>query len=185
MGPTTKYPMGDGMKRRSLITSALAGAGLLTVPTRKARANTAASDRKFLFVRVPHGWDTTRVFTPMFSTEGVSMEEDAFTRTVEDIEYVAHDDRPSVDTFFDTYGRHTALLNGLIVPSVNHAICDRLLYSDSSTGSSPDWATQIASAQSERYTLPRFNLRSCSGWQSSQSHRQCRYRRTDESVANR
>ena len=154
MGPTTKYPMGDGMKRRSLITSALAGAGLLTIPTREAKANTAASDRKFLFVRVPHGWDTTRVFTPMFSTTGVSMEEDAFTRTVEDINYVAHDNRPAVDTFFDTYGRHTALLNGLIVPSVNHAICDRLLYSDSSTGSSPDWATQIASAQSDRYTLP-------------------------------
>ena len=82
------------------------------------------------------------------------MEEDAFTRTVEDIVYVSHNDRPAVDTFFDTYGRHTALLNGLIVPSVNHAICDRLLYSDSSTGSSPDWATQIASAQSDRYTLP-------------------------------
>ena len=110
------------MKRRSLIASALAGTGLLTVPTRKARANTTGSDRKFLFVRVPHGWDTTRVFTPMFSTTGVSMEEDAFTRTVEEIDYVSHDERPAVDTFFDTYGRHTALLNGLIVPSVNHAI---------------------------------------------------------------
>ena len=73
------------MKRRSLLTSALAGAGLLTVQSQKARANATGSDRKFLFVRVPHGWDTTRVFTPMFTTPGVAMEDDAFLRNVEDI----------------------------------------------------------------------------------------------------
>lgn len=142
------------MNRRSLIKTGLASAGLLSLPTTKAQAYSAGSDRKFLFIRVPNGWDTTRVFTPMFGTSGIVMESDGFTKQIEDIEYVSHDDRPAVDTFFETYGQHTALLNGLIVPSVNHAICDRLLYSDSSTGSSPDWATQIASAQSERYTLP-------------------------------
>ena len=142
------------MNRRSFFKAGLASAGLLGLPTMRARASVSGSDRKFLFIRVPHGWDTTRVFTPMFSTSGIAMESDGFTKQVDDIEYVAHDNRPAVDTFFETYGRQTAILNGLIVPSVNHAICDRLLYSDSSTGSSPDWATQIASAQSERYTLP-------------------------------
>ena len=142
------------MNRRSVLKAGLASAGLLTLPTMRAKASVSGSDRKFLFVRVPHGWDTTRVFTPMFNTSGIAMESDGFTKQVDDIEYVAHDNRPAVDTFFETYGRQTAILNGLIVPSVNHAICDRLLYSDSSTGSSPDWATQIASAQSERYTLP-------------------------------
>ena len=142
------------MKRRSLFQTGLASAGLLSLPMTRARANTSGNARKFLFVRVPHGWDTTRVFTPMFSTSGIAMESDAFTNQIDDIRYVSHDNRPAVDTFFNTYGSQTAILNGLIVPSVNHAICDRLLYSDSSTGSSPDWATQIASAQSEQYTLP-------------------------------
>ena len=119
------------MKRRSLFPVGLASAGLLSLPMTKARANTSGSDRKFLFVRVPHGWDTTRVFTPMFSTSGIAMESDAFTNQVDDIRYVSHDNRPAVDTFFNTYGSQTAVLNGLIVPSVNHAICDRLLYSDS------------------------------------------------------
>jgi hypothetical protein len=141
------------MKRRDLLKMTALGAGISSWP-RPALATTAARDRKFLFVRVPHGWDTTRVFSPMFDTSGVSMESDAFSEQIEDIVYVSHDERPSVDQFFSDFASRTAILNGLIVPSVNHAICDRLLYSDSSTGSNPDWGTQIASAQAERYSLP-------------------------------
>ena len=141
------------MKRRDLLKLGTIGTGVGSLVS-PVMANTSASDRKFLFVRVPHGWDTTRVFAPMFSTSGVSMESDAFTMQVEDIDYVSHEERPSVDQFFTDFASRVAVLNGLIVPSVNHAICDRLLYSDSSTGSSPDWGTQIASAQAERYSLP-------------------------------
>ena len=90
------------MKRRSLFKTGVASAGLLGLPMTRAQANISGSERKFLFVRVPHGWDTTRVFTPMFSTSGIAMESDAFTNQVEDIQYVAHDDRPAVDTFFNT-----------------------------------------------------------------------------------
>lgn len=141
------------MKRRDLLKLTAIGTSTMPWP-RVVNAATSARDRKFLFVRVPHGWDTTRVFSPMFDTTGVSMELDAFSQQIEDIVYVSHDERPAVDQFFADFAQHTAILNGLIVPSVNHAICDRLLYSDSSTGSNPDWATQIASAQSERYSLP-------------------------------
>ena len=141
------------MKRRSLLKAGMIGTGVGSLVT-PSIASISGSNRKFLFVRVPHGWDTTRVFAPMFTTSGVSMESDAFSMQAEDILYVSHDERPSVDQFFADFASRTAIINGLVVPSVNHAICDRLLYSDSSTGSVPDWATQIASDQADRYSLP-------------------------------
>ena len=147
------------MKRRTFITNSIAGAGIGSLSTGQAYAalsgqETSATNRKFVFVRVPHGWDTTRIFAPMFDHPGISMEQDAIRVDIDDFQYVSHTSRPSVDEFFSDFHSKTAIVNGLIVPSVNHAICDKLLYSDSSTGTVPDWATQIASAQSEQYTLP-------------------------------
>ena len=141
------------MKRRKLCGYG-AGLGTLLSLPRISRASMSGRDRKFVFVRVPGGWDTTRVFAPMFHVSGLDMEEDAYLSMIEGIPYVAHEQRPVVDQFFLEFGSKIAILNGLVVPSVNHAICERLLYSDSSTGSIPDWATQIASTSVDRYTLP-------------------------------
>ena len=77
----------------------------------------------------------------MFHVSGIEMEESLWVKVVE-----YHMWRTILDPVDQLQNRpKTAILNGLIVPSVNH-FCDRLLYSDSSTGSVPDWATQIASA---------------------------------------
>lgn len=140
------------MNRRQFCNLGI-GSALLTLP-RLSSATIAGSDRKFIFIRVPGGWDTTRVFAPMFHVSGIEMEDEASLGQSGGISYVSHESRPIVDQFFADFSSRTAIVNGLIVPSVNHAICDRLLYSDSSTGSVPDWGTQIASANSDRYSLP-------------------------------
>ena len=41
--------------------------------------------RKFIFLRVPGGWDTTRVLAPMFSNPNIDMENEAELRILEDI----------------------------------------------------------------------------------------------------
>ena len=140
------------ISRRRLLQcgATLTTAGMLT----PARASITGSQRKMIFVRVPGGWDTTRVFSPVFDNPNVDMEEEAELDIVGDLEYVAHPDRPEVTNFFTQYGSQTAILNGLIIPSINHMICNRLLYTANSSATEPDWATRIAAAKSTDYPLP-------------------------------
>ena len=140
------------ISRRRLLQcgATLTTAGILT----PARASITASKRKMIFVRVPGGWDTTRVFSPVFDNPQVDMEEAAELGIIGDLEYVAHPARPEVTNFFTQYGPKTAILNGLIIPSINHMICNRLLYTANSSATEPDWATRIAAAKANDYPLP-------------------------------
>ena len=140
------------ISRRRLLQSGavLTASGLIT----PAKAEISAARRKMLFLRVPGGWDTTRVFSPVFDNPQVDMEDDAELDMVGDLQYVAHPDRPGVTDFFTRFGEQTAILNGIIVPSINHMICNRLLYTANSSATEPDWATRIAAANSEEYPLP-------------------------------
>ena len=84
------------------------------------------------------------------------MEEEAQLSMVSDLSYVSHPDRPEVDTYFQDFTPQTAILNGIIVPNINHMICNRLLYTGSSTGTEPDWATRIARSTAQNYPLPHM-----------------------------
>ena len=119
-----------------------------------AKASINASERKFIFVRVPGGWDTTRVFSPVFDNPQVEMEEEAQFDSISGLDYVAHYNRPEITNFFTQHAEKTAIVNGIIIPSINHLICDRLLYTANSSATDPDWGTRIAAAKSTQYPLP-------------------------------
>lgn len=141
------------LTRRSLLGAA--GAALAVpalVPT--ARASVSRADLRFLFVRIFGGWDTTRAFAPEFDNPGVAMEDYAQPDRIGNIEFVDSEDRPSVRSFFERYYSRMLIVNGLVVPSVNHRICLQLAMTGSNAESAPDWPTLIASAQAERYGLP-------------------------------
>ena len=143
--------------RRQFIQGSL-GLGALGISsfTSDIQASISASRRKFIFLRVPGGWDTTRVFAPMFANPNIDMENEAELRIQEDISYVSHPNRPEVDSYFQEFASQTAVLNGIIVPNINHMICNRLLYTGSSTGTEPDWATRIAASTAQDYPLPHM-----------------------------
>lgn len=145
--------------RRGLVTTclplALALPLGLTLGGRRARAATGATKR-IIVVFAQGGWDVTRVFAPQFGDGSVAMEADAEEATVGGLRFVDHPDRPSVRGFFERHHARSAILNGLLVPSVAHDACTRLVMTGMSDDTAPDWAARVAYDGSADFALPGF-----------------------------
>ena len=147
------------MNRRTFLHTAAAATGALALPRRAARAATvSAADLKFLFVFNRGGWDPTRVFANSFRNGNVDMESDAEETTTGGITFVDHPDRPNVSAFFSAHHDRTLVLNGVQVRSIAHEICTMIAMTGTSSGLQPDWPAILATAQSDRYTLPHLVL---------------------------
>lgn len=144
------------LSRRGLLTSAagLAALAALGLP-RRALASVPA-DRSFVFVFAQGGWDITRVFAPVYDNAGVDVEPDGEPATAGGIRYVDHATRPSVRQFFERHHARALVLNGLMVPSVNHETCTRLVLTGGSREGSADWGAHIGHAARGRTTLPHL-----------------------------
>jgi len=145
------------MHRRQFLAGAGAALAALGLPL-AARAATSPTDRKFVFVFNPGGWDPTRVFAPEFSNPNVSMEAGAARATVSGIPIVDHPARPSVRAFFEAFGSQSLVLNGVMVRSIAHEICSMIMMTGSSSGLSPDWPAILGYADRSRTTLPSLVL---------------------------
>lgn len=128
--------------------SALGGLGL----SRLARAD-EPSDRKFLFLLAYGGWDPSYVFAS--TADHPDLAQPAQSERVQsgDLSWVRSDNRPSVDAFFDRYGAQTCILNGLVVPSVTHEQCRKLVLTGARDGAVDDWGA-ILGGQSTGFDLP-------------------------------
>ncbi|MCB9778587.1 MAG: DUF1501 domain-containing protein [Alphaproteobacteria bacterium] len=151
------------LDRRTFLSRAAGlGAASLAAPSllgsRPARAGTSVSpeDRKFLFIFCDGGWDTTVLFTPEFDNANVDMEADAEPVTVGDLTYVAHAERPSVNTFMDTYGDQTAFVNGLEVRSIAHERCRLIVLTGGSSTEADDFPSTIAALSPTPLELPHL-----------------------------
>lgn len=146
------------ISRRKLLRLAplglVAPAGLF-VPRRLLAAD-AATDRKFLFVYAYGGWDPTMCFAPMFDAPEVDVEADAVQAEANGIPFVDSAERPSVRTFFETYGDRACVINGLEVRSVTHERCQRILFTGSSE-TAEDWGVILA-AGGGAYPVPHLVL---------------------------
>ncbi len=148
------------LSRRALLPSLLAapvvlpGLGAALCP-RTAWAGQGGL--RFVFVLAPGGWDTTRVFTPQFDTELVDMEPLAERGDVGGVAFVDHPERPSVRSFLEAHAAQTLIWNGILVPSVAHRSCMRLLLTGSTADGQADWPAWIA-ASSSSWTIPHLVL---------------------------
>ncbi len=133
----------------------LLGAGL----PRRARADVAATDRRFVFVFAYGGWDPSRVFGGPFSLPVMDVEGDAMLVDDGPVAWVDHPDRPSVADFFTRLGDRVLCLDGVEVDSISHSAASRLALSGDTSGSAPDWATRLAAAGAERFALPHVVAR--------------------------
>ncbi len=119
----------------------------------------SASDRKFLFLFNPGGWDPTRVFADTFDHQpSVSMEPSAQRGTAGGISFVDHPSRPTVRAFLEQNHQRTLVLNGLMVRSIAHEICTMIAMTGSSSGLSPDWPAVLGNDASTQYVLPHLVL---------------------------
>lgn len=138
--------------RRAMGRLALGSLGALSLP-RAARA--ASSERRFLFLYCAGGWDTTRVFTPVSAGSIADPEAGAEVADINGIRFSDHPDRPSVRSYFESWGADTAVINGLEVRSVAHERCRQLLLTGNGVLGEPDWPTRIAAGGSSR-ALPHL-----------------------------
>jgi hypothetical protein len=130
------------------------GAGLVPFQTFAA----AQSNLNYVFVFNGGGWDPTRVFANCFDQRSVDMELDSGVSSIGELSWVDHIDRPSVTTFFQRYHQSSVIFNGLLVPSVAHGNCQRLMMTGTSNDGASDWAAIIAGQSSMDLALPQMVL---------------------------
>ena len=116
------------------------------------------TDLNFVFVFNGGGWDPTRVFANCFEQRAVDMELDADLSSIGNLTWIDHVDRPSVSTFFERYHDRSLIVNGLLVPSVAHGTCSRLMMTGTSNDGASDWAAIIAGETSLDLALPQMVL---------------------------
>jgi hypothetical protein len=137
------------VSRRTLLKLAAAG---LALPAPLLAGGDAAG-RRFLFVFARGGWDTTFVFAPLFGNANVDMEADATASEAHGIPFVDAANRPSVRTFFETWGGSTCVLNGFEVRSIAHEKARRLLFTGT-PGDADDWGSVLATAAGDDLAMP-------------------------------
>jgi hypothetical protein len=145
------------ISRRGLIGSAL-GAGALGLIPPPARASVSAADRKFIFVFACGGWDPTRVFADGFDNPLVNMENGAERASAAGLPYIDYPDRPAVGDFFERYASQTAVIQGMLVPSIAHEACFILSMTGSFSDSGSDWAAILGAAGGTDYVAPTLVL---------------------------
>lgn len=120
----------------------LAASGLWVPPA--LAASSGLDERKFLFIIAKGGWDTMRVFTPMPGGPGFDVDPQGVVAEANGIPYLSSPLRPSVDTFFDTWGDRVCLINGMEVPSISHDVCFKLLLTGRADQVVDDWGMILA-----------------------------------------
>ena len=114
-------------------------------------------ERCFLFIYNEGGWDTTRVFTPMFDSKIAAMEEDAALAAIGGIPFVSSPQRPSVDQFFTDWADQTAIINGLEVQSITHERCQQLILTGEGS-TNDDWPAILGAHAAEPLLMPHVIL---------------------------
>ncbi len=71
------------------------------------------------------------------------------------VAYVRADARPSVDTFFRSWGAQSCVINGIEVRSITHDRCTQILMTGSTASGGNDWATVLA-AKGPETILPHL-----------------------------
>ena len=133
----------------------LLGAGLLLPQPLLAAGR---DQRKFLFIFCSGGWDPTYVFTPHLGDPDTWMDPAGTPAEAHGIPFLSNPDRPSVDTFFETWGDKTALIQGLEVRSITHEACRRIIWTGGTDSAADDWAAKIAGHSGPDWALPDLVL---------------------------
>jgi hypothetical protein len=137
--------------RREIL--ALSAAGLL-VPRPLLAAPSGGSGRKFLFILCYGGWDASMVFAPRLHISSADHEVGATIAEANGITFVDHETRPTVRSFFETFGDRACIVNGMEVPSITHEMCARVILTGSKETTVDDWPSLMAAHDESSRLLP-------------------------------
>lgn len=115
-------------------------------------------DLKFVFVVAEGGWDVTRVFAPEFGNPNVSMEANSERDSEGRLDFVSNPGREVVTDFFKRHGRNSLIVNGILVPSLAHDVCTKLVMTGSTADGRADMPAFIANASARDFALPHIVL---------------------------
>lgn len=112
-----------------------------------------------LFVHCDGGWDPTMVFDNQIGNENVHQEPGAYNAN-QGIPYVAHGDRPDVDSFFNTYGAGCSFANGIGCQSMARepAIKHMLGAKPEKLNRQVDWMTYYAANMNPLASMPHLAI---------------------------
>jgi hypothetical protein len=115
-------------------------------------------DLKFIFVVAEGGWDPTQVFAVEFGKLNVDMpvnsEKDNFGR----VDFVNIPGRPAVEDFFRNNARRSLIVNGILVPSLAHDVCTKLVMTGTTADGKADMAAIIGGSAKDDFQLPHAVL---------------------------
>jgi hypothetical protein len=138
-------------------TWGLSGCGRAPGANDRPKTPRSGKDLRFVFIVNQGGWDITRVFTPeLFGNPNVDLEGTAGETREGGIRFVDHPNRPSVREFFRKHNRQTLVVNGILVPSLAHDICERLVLTGTTADASADVPAFIAGDNPDKFTLPHL-----------------------------
>lgn len=147
------------MRNRRDFLRGAALAGLATqIPFGRVHASVPMADRKFIFVTCNGGWDVTTAFATCHDNPNVDMEPLTEVGTFGDLSFVDHPARSTVRTFFERNASQSLIINGLMVPSVAHEACRKLVMTGTSADGASDWPAILACAGAGDYPLPHLVL---------------------------
>jgi hypothetical protein len=144
--------------RREFMTGAMALCGGLWMPRRLLASPSSVSERQFLFIFCPGGWDQSMIFAPPFNSDIVEAEDDISLAELNGITFVSSPSRPSVSSFFSDWGSQTCLINGFESRSVAHDVCLRLAMTGTTQPDGDDWPALIASQAASGPLMPLVHL---------------------------
>jgi uncharacterized protein (DUF1501 family) len=141
--------------RRQLLglVPALAGGTLLP----RALRGAGASDRKFLFIFCPGGWDPAWALAPVFGSVA-DMPEGATLGTAGGHAWVDNPMSPAVGEYFRLHGEKTCVVHGIESRSVAHDVCLRLILTGQSNPGHDDWPLLLAAGAGPDRTMPYVNV---------------------------
>ncbi len=140
------------LSRRGVLKLGMAGAVLPLLG-----GATARSDRKFLFVFCPGGWDQLVVFCTRFG-DNTDRWSEAEASEVGGVPFVDSASRPSVRSFLESWASKTIFVIGIQVPSVSHEVFRRLMMTGAQVGGSDDWCSLVAANATEDLPMPAIHL---------------------------
>lgn len=154
------------MNRRSFLkTSAVTAAAVAASNARPAKAAVNPNPAKrFVFMNLGGGWDSTYVVDPKpgFTTVSQAPGEMLDYGNIRVWDWrprvLPTDADSNVKVFFDAYADRAAIVKGINLRSVSHDICAQRLYTGRQGGTSPDIATMIAFSKGFDLPVPYMIL---------------------------
>lgn len=140
--------------RRDLLRYSAAMGSLSALGWNPSMARAATGDRKFIFFFASGAWHVPTVFDPHHGSDGVDMDPETWTETINGITFCNGLDRPNVARFFERWGSLTCTINGIDHHSVGHDSGMQMTMTGTSASSYADWPTLIAAHGVGEYPLP-------------------------------